>query len=88
MAETGLTYTGGCKAFYTPHQWRERGEEYGTESLLIVCHDGGDLAAMLNWDYFHGKEDYERFEELQRRLGLEGMYIEGCTCWYSAVYPT
>ena len=32
--------TGGYWAFYSPKQWRERGEQYGRNAELIVCHDG------------------------------------------------
>jgi len=28
--------TGGCRLFYSPQEWKERGEEYGLKSLLIV----------------------------------------------------
>jgi hypothetical protein len=44
------TDTGGCKSFYSPAEWRERGERYGTESELIVVYDGGDLRRFFNMD--------------------------------------
>jgi hypothetical protein len=31
---------GGCRAFYTPEEWKERGESYGLTAKLIVVHDG------------------------------------------------
>lgn len=74
---------GGCKAFYSPAVWRARGEEYGLESLLILVHDGGDLAPMCNMDY----EDFESYAQLRDTLRPLGVYLENCTSWYSAVYP-
>ena len=74
---------GGCRAFYTPEEWKERGEDYGTESVLVVCHDGGDLAPYLNMDYCAYKKWEEMFKEFE---GTE-FYVEQCTSWYSAVYP-
>jgi len=48
--------TGGCKAFYSPEEWSERRELYGTKSVLVVVYDGGDLRRSFNMDeaYDHG----------------------------------
>lgn len=73
----------GCKAFYSPAQWRERGEEYGRESKLILCYDGGDLREYCNWDY----QNYRAIDRLSAHLAKHGYYVEQCTSWYSAVYP-
>lgn len=75
--------TGGCRAFYSPAEWEDRGEEYGTKSLLIVVHDGGDLARFFNHDY----QAYDSIAKMQTALKGLGLYAESCTCWYSAVYP-
>lgn len=79
LTENDLTYHGGGGRFYSPQQWRERREAYGLESLLVVTHDGGDHARAMNFDY-------ELREALQNKLAEHGMFMEGCTCWYSAVY--
>lgn len=42
--------TGGCKAFYSPIEWAERGESYGRGSKLIIVYDGGDLRPYMNMD--------------------------------------
>ena len=73
---------GGCRAFYSPKEWKERKEDYGLNSVLIVVHDGGDLAKYCNPDY----ESYSDCENLNKALEKIGYYLEGCTCWYSAVY--
>lgn len=74
---------GGSRAFYSPKEWRERGESYGQQSVLILCHDGGDLAPLCNWDY----ECYKSMEAFKDFLRQKGFYVEQCTSWYSAVYP-
>lgn len=85
----GMTYTGGCKAFYSPKEWRERGEEYGLKSCLIVAHDGGDHARAFSMDacYVRGRaEEYEVHESMQKTLGKVGCFAEQCTIWYTAIY--
>lgn len=82
MKECEMTYTGGCKLFYTPAQWKERGETYGRESLLIVVHDGGDAAHFFNWDY----GAFELMERMSNALNEVGCFAEQCTSWYTAIY--
>jgi hypothetical protein len=83
LSDHDLTDTGGCKTFYTPEEWKARGEQYGLGSLLVVVHDGGAVAEVCNLDY----ENYGLHDELQDALKQAGFYMEGCTSWYSAVYP-
>ena len=73
---------GGCKAYYSPTEWKNRNESYGLESVLILVHDGGDLATYCNIDYSCAT----RIERLRKVLEDNGYYIENCTGWYSAVY--
>lgn len=74
---------GGCRAFYDAKEWRERGERYGRNAVLVLVHDGGDLAPLCNWDYGddQGREAFELY------LSKLGFYVERCTSWYSGVYP-
>lgn len=74
--------TGGGRAFYTPEEWRARGEQYGRESVLIVVHDGGDHAHYFNPDY----EGHHAKSIMDKALDKIGCYAEPCTCWYTAVY--
>lgn len=83
LKERKADNTGGCRAFYTPDEWAERGETYGTESLLVVVHDGGDHAPYFNLDYCA----YEAWEAMNAHLRKHGVYAEQCTCWYTAIYP-
>lgn len=74
--------TGGCRAFYTPEEWAERGERYGRDSLLIVAHDGGEVAPYFNLDYCQ----YGSYEGMDAALRKHGLYAEQCTSWYTAIY--
>lgn len=73
---------GGCTAFYSPDKWKQRGERFGTNSLLVIVHDGGDLAPFCNLDYCN----HRCVERLAARLQKLGLFVEQCTSWYSAVY--
>jgi hypothetical protein len=77
-----LTYTGGCKAFYSPKEWKEREEDYGCDSELIVCHDGGDHGDAFSYS----RENYKMMEAMNEILKPLGLYSEPCTCWYTAIY--
>lgn len=73
--------TGGCKLFRSPKEWSERGEKYGTESLLVVIHDGGYPSE------FFGEFGPTSFnEEMVEALKAVGCYPERCTGWYTAIY--
>ena len=74
---------GGCRAFYDTSEWAQRGERYGIESVLIVCHDGGDLAPYFSLDL----RQYDHYNKMERALNAIGFYQEQCTTWYSAIYP-
>ncbi len=75
-------YTGGCRAFYTPEEWKAKGEKYGLNATLIIAHDGGDLA-----DYFGPMAPDELIIKMENALSAIGYYADLCTGWYSAVYP-
>jgi hypothetical protein len=71
----GLANSGGCKVFYSPQEWRERGESYGCESELVVVYDGSEARYLAEFN--------PGIEEVLARLNL---FIECCTHWYAAVY--
>lgn len=82
-----LTHTGGCKVFYSPKAWKARGEEYGTDGVLIVVYDGADAREAFDP---HPREyrgaTYPEFRAMRDALAKEGLRAEMCTHWYSAVY--
>lgn len=88
---------GGCRAFYTPQEWEDRGEQYGQEAELIVVYDGGDLGYYFNMDRSYDMtcmaaeagfkpEPYATYEKMRKALEAIGFYAEECTGWYSAIY--
>jgi len=88
---------GGCRAFYTPQEWHDQKEDYGTESKLIIVYDGGDLSYYMNMDknysiYLMMRDEgveatpYASYEKVRKALEEAGYMVEECTSWYSAVY--
>ena len=75
---------GGCKAFYKASEWRARGEDYGTDSELVVVYDGGDLYSICNTTA--GCPSFD--DSLQEELFKKGYFFEQCTTWYGAVYKS
>lgn len=80
-----MTYTGGCKAFYSPVEWNDRGEKYGAKSHLVIVYDGGDLSRIFNSDYA-ALNGYKLYEDLSNSLREYDLFFEECTNWYGAVY--
>ena len=71
-------------------EWRERGEAYGNDALLIVVHEGSDIAPFFSYDAAYrtgAASDYAQCEAMTEALGEIGVFYETCTTWYSAVYP-
>jgi hypothetical protein len=84
MTETvgTLPDTGGWQTFYSPEEWKERGEKYGIDSELIVVYDGGDVGLFFNMDHEGPPAWYDEMCELA--TGAIGM--EHATGWYSYFY--
>jgi hypothetical protein len=53
-----LLFTGGCRVFYSPEEWKERGEQYGRESKLIVVYDGAEARYCFSMDACYEHEDF------------------------------
>lgn len=95
-----LTHTGGCKAFYSPAEWKDREEKYGTDGHLIVVYDGGDMRPVFSMDAAYDvdcavfaetrqtRKPYSLYEGMQAALRDAGLYFEECTGWYSSVHST
>lgn len=91
LARHSLTDAGGCKAFMDPKEWKARGGEYGTRSVLIVFHEGGDIGHAFSYDrcYERGSgraSSYAKLEAMSDELKKIGLYAEQCTRRYSAIY--
>lgn len=79
-----LTYTGGCQAFYTPREWRERGEPYSQGAVLIVVHEGSEVAYLFDYDKVNG--NYSAMEQMAEILGRAGFLAESMNGWSTAIY--
>ena len=75
-------YSGGSRVFYSPKEWKDRGEQYSTNSVLVILHEGNDLARYCSYDV----GDYKAIERMNQILEPLGFYIEQGTSWQSAVY--
>lgn len=71
LVHHGLTFTGGCRTFYSPKEWRERRETYGIESELIVVYDGGEVGFLFEYDRDMAC-GYRHIEDLIAALGAMG----------------
>lgn len=80
--DNDLTHTGGCRIFYSPAEWRARGEAHATTSLLVCVYDGAAIRRALSFDGF----DYPKLEALNAILDTLDVFNEECTCWYSAIH--
>lgn len=77
-----LTHSGGHdKVFYSPEEWKRRGEEEVGGELYII-HDGGEHARAISWE----AEDEKSREALQTQLRSAGMFMEQITYVTSGVY--
>lgn len=73
------------KTFWTPEEWKDKGEDYGTESELVVCYDGLNSFSHI-CDTMSGS--ISAHEKLQDELFKAGYFFEQCTNWYGAVYKS
>lgn len=77
------TYTGGCRAFWSPEEWIAAGHKApGPLTALMVIYDGGALP-----DFFRLGEHTARYEAMRNALSLAGLWAEEITGTCSAIYP-
>ena len=69
-------------SFFTPEEWRARGEQYCTESKLVLVFEGG-LYHLLN-GYMNAPELYEEFDRFVNGFGY---YFAQGTAWSLGFYP-
>jgi hypothetical protein len=79
-------WNAGQKVFWSPKEWKDKGECYGLESELVILHEGGDHAPFFSLD--HSFESYDSYEEQLKFLSQYGFYCEGLYTWSSAVYES
>ena len=80
--------TGGCTTFYSPAEWRDRGERFHSDHLIVV-YDGGGVAPYFSLDAtalpWSGPEAYHRYEAMMALCKEHGFYFEEATGWYSCI---
>jgi hypothetical protein len=84
LKREGATYTGGCKSFYSPRDWADRGESYGHGSVLIVMHEGAASGPYFSLDKSYPV--YATHTKMSKVLDKAGFFFEECTGYYVAVY--
>jgi hypothetical protein len=82
LMDRKMTYTGRCRAFYSPSEWKERGEWHGADSFLVVVHEGGDLDRAFDFD----RGEHELMGKMQDALAEFGLFAEQHDFWYTAIY--
>ena len=79
-------WNAGQKVFWSPKQWEEKGESYGTDSDLVVLHEGGDHASFFSLDHSYNGGSYDDYEDQLKFLSKHGFYCESLYSWSSAIY--
>lgn len=80
---TKAPYTGGCRTFYTPEEWKEKENYELNNELLFICHDGGEFADLCSYD----RGQYGMMEEFSNYLNEHGYWMEQGSTWWTVVYP-
>ena len=83
LTECDALYTGGCKTFYSPTEWAERGEKYCLNAELIVVFDGGAVAHFFSGSY---ADSVYLMDKMDSALAEAGFYAELGTSWYAGIY--
>ena len=85
------TYTGGCTTFYTPAEWRSRGEPLEDGAVLVVVYDGGDVGRLIDYERCcpggGARGDYEPLTDTAAALRAAGAVVQPVTNWYAEVWP-
>ena len=83
MRAAGEEGCGGCKAFYSPAEWEDLQKVRLARSvLLVVCHDGGNMAPRFNTDY----EQYKLYDSIDPMLRARGLWRDHITSVESHIF--
>lgn len=69
-------------SFYTPEEWRARGEEYCTDSKLILVFEGNLFSVMNGYT-----DSYKLYDEFDRFVRGFGYYFDLGNAWNMGFYP-
>lgn len=83
MRALGEEGCGGCKAFYSPEEWTQvSGNPVSRAALMVICHDGGNMAPRFNLDY----EQYKLYDSIDPMLRPRGLWRDHMTSVESRIY--
>ena len=82
MHKHEMTFTGGCKAFYSPAEWKARDARFCCNSELVVVYDGGHARYFCSLDW----HDATLYNEFRLALAAIGCHFEEAEHWYGGVY--
>lgn len=83
MRALGEEGCGGCKAFYSPEEWTQvNGSPVSRAALLVIIHDGGNMAPRFNLDY----EQYKLYDSIDPMLRPRGLWRDHMNSVESRIY--
>ena len=78
--------SGGQKIFWSPQEWKDKGERWIGKHLNIL-HEGGDHAPSFSMDYSYEWGSYADYEAMLKMLEDKfSVYAENGHSWNSAIY--
>ncbi|MAI05006.1 MAG: hypothetical protein CMA07_04785 [Euryarchaeota archaeon] len=77
--------SGGQKVFWSPAEWRDKGERW-VSPILNMLHEGGDHAPSFSLDYASWGAGYEPYEKMVKVLQKHDVYYEQYFTWAGGVY--
>lgn len=75
----------GQKVFWSPKEWKEKGERYGEGAAFIVIHEGGDHAPYFSMDHAYETGSYKQYEEQLKLLSEHDFWSEGIYRWSTSI---
>lgn len=69
--------------FYSPKEWRDRGESYCREASCIITAEG-TLCGI--WNGYYGTASYALLDSFYNMLQEHGLWYEMGTHWYVGIY--
>lgn len=70
-----LAFTGGCKIFYSPDEWRDGEGDITDDAVLVVVYDGAAVRRLFRLEGGDNELVYRFYEEMLAR----GLYVEEYT---------
>ena len=85
VAEQNQWNSGGQKVFWSPAEWREKGERWNSD-ILNLLFEGGDHAPSFSLDYSYNRNGYSDYELMLELLKEHGVYSEQYFSWAGGIF--